>query len=77
MKITSQQYDKYKEYLGNLRIKIATNDGLLIIDESFKKKWLERKSTILRAYLENKIREKFKLISALEKLRDSNEKRNE
>jgi hypothetical protein len=76
MKMTFQQYNKYKEYLKNLKIKITTNEGIVIIDEPFRKNWLD-KSTALRVYLENKIRGKFKLISALEKLREPNEKHTE
>ena len=62
-----QTRKRWSDYLGGLRIKIATKDGIIVMDEHLKGKWLKFKA------IENRVRAKFKLILALEKLRDSNE----
>jgi len=63
-----QTRSKWNDYLNGLKIKIVTKDEMIIIDEPLKRKWLKHRT------IENKVREKFKLILALEKLKDSNEK---
>ncbi len=61
----------WSDYLGGLRIKIETADGIIVVDEHLKGKWLKFKG------VENRVRARFKLILALKKLKDSNEKQKE
>ena len=59
---------EWSNYLGGLNIKITTKDGIIVVDEHLKGKWLKFKG------IENRIRARFKLTLALGKLKDSNEK---
>lgn len=58
---------KWEDYLGKLRLRIMTDDGIIVLDEPLKRKWLKHRA------IENKVREKFKTTLALEKLKKSNE----
>lgn len=63
--------EKWNYYLNHLKIVITTDEGIIILNEPLRRKWLKH------SFIENKVREKFKTILALTKLRDSDEKRSE